>query len=342
MEKVASKYLFKQLSKTKRIAESPPFAHFKESKSRIPTDGPQSPAEANVLARLYKSNPVKNVLPGIMDGFRKILKLDEPVSAERTKKGQDGDKEEVKKPKDVKEKDTDTDAEDHDMEDASDDDDLAQFDSRLANSDSEEEEEEEDDDDDNDDHNDAMSITPSASPSLSPEPSPQPQPTKKPKQQASKPTPATSTTFLPSLSMGGYVSGSESEDPDAENDSERPVRKNRMGQQARRALWEKKYGAGARHVRAQKEKEKKDRDRGWDMKRGATEASSGGGRNDKKKTDGSRPRPQRDNNAGHGHGQKQGKKKEDDKPMHPSWEAARKAKEQKTNMAFQGQKVTFD
>ena len=142
--------------------------------------------------------------------------------------------------------------------------------------------------------------------------------------------------------MGGYVSGSESEDPDAENDSERPVRKNRMGQQARRALWEKKYGAGARHVRAQKEKEKKDRDRGWDMKRGATEASSGGGRNDKKKTDGSRPRPQRDNNAGHGHGQKQGKKKEDDKPMHPSWEAARKAKEQKTNMAFQGQKVTFD
>ena len=50
MDKVASKYLFKQLSKTKRIAESPPFAHFKESKSRIPTNGPQSPAEANVLA----------------------------------------------------------------------------------------------------------------------------------------------------------------------------------------------------------------------------------------------------------------------------------------------------
>lgn len=337
MDKVASKYLFKQLSKTKRIAESPPFAHFKESKSRIPTDGPQSPAEANVLARLYKSNPVKNLLPGIMDGFRKILKLDEPASAEQTKKGQDGDKKEVKKVKDVKEKGTDADAEDHDMEDASDDDDdLAQFNSRLANSDSEDSED--DDNDDDDDHNDAMSITLSASPSLSPEPSTQPQPTKKPKQQASKPTPATSTTFLPSLAMGGYISGSESEDPDAENESERPVRKNRMGQQARRALWEKKYGAGAKHIRAQKEKEKKDRDQGWDMKRGATGAS-GGGKNEKRKMDGSRPRPQRDNA---GPGQKQGKKKEDDKPMHPSWEAARKAKEQKATMAFQGKKVTFD
>ena len=332
MDKVASKYLFKQLSKTKRIAESPPFAHFKESKSRIPTDGPQTPAEANVLARLYKSNPVKNLLPGIMDGFRKILKLDESMSAERTK-GQDGDKKEVKKIKEAK-KDAAADAEDHEMEDASDDDDdLAQFDSRLA-SNSNSEDEESNDDDDN--HNDAMSITPSASPSLSPEPSPQP--TKKPKQQPSKPTPATSTTFLPSLSMGGYVSGSESEDPDAENESQQPVRKNRMGQQARRALWEKKYGAGAKHVRAQQEKEKRDRDRGWDMKRGATGASGGGGR-EKKKMDGSRPRPQRDNA---GHGQKQGKK-EDDKPMHPSWEAARKAKEaQKNTMAFQGKKVTFD
>lgn len=334
MDKVASKYLFKQLSKTKRIVESPPFAHFKESKSRIPTDGPQTPAEANVLARLYKSNPVKNVLPGIMDGFRKILKLDEPVSAERTK-GQD-EKREVKKIKDVKDKDADTNSEDHDMEDSNsdDDDDFAQFNSRLA-SDSNSEDEDEDSNDDNDDsHNDAMSITPSASPSLSPEPSPQPQPTKKPKQQAPKPTPVTSTTFLPSLAMGGYVSGSESEDPDAENESQQPVRKNRMGQQARRALWEKKYGAGAKHVRAQKEKEKKDRDRGWDMKRGATGAS--GGRNER-----SRPRPQKDN-AGHGHGQKQGKK-EDDKPMHPSWEAARKAKEaQKATMAFQGKKVTFD
>lgn len=29
-------------------------------------------------------------------------------------------------------------------------------------------------------------------------------------------------------------------------------------------------------------------------------------------------------------------------PLHPSWEAARKAKEQKTQVAFQGKKVVFD
>ena len=34
--------------------------------------------------------------------------------------------------------------------------------------------------------------------------------------------------------------------------------------------------------------------------------------------------------------------KKDEGPLHPSWEAARKAKEAKTNVTFQGKKVKFD
>jgi hypothetical protein len=34
--------------------------------------------------------------------------------------------------------------------------------------------------------------------------------------------------------------------------------------------------------------------------------------------------------------------KKDEGPLHPSWEAKRKAKEQATTAAFAGKKVTFD
>ncbi|EGX43335.1 hypothetical protein AOL_s00215g71 [Orbilia oligospora ATCC 24927] len=111
----------------------------------------------------------------------------------------------------------------------------------------------------------------------------------KPKKQAAPalapaPTgPIKSSSFLPTL-MTGYISGSDSDaasDISAENKSrkskkkgppEKKIRKNRMGQQARRALAEKMYGTGANHVKKAKEekeakvKAKEDRKKAWEEK----------------------------------------------------------------------------
>ncbi|GAA5850371.1 hypothetical protein JCM9279_006544 [Rhodotorula babjevae] len=102
-----------------------------------------------------------------------------------------------------------------------------------------------------------------ADPSLSKKPlkrrqpslSPSPPPTAK-KQRALAPSkPITSSSFLPSLNAG-YVSYSDSDGEDAKwvKDAEREDRKeaggrkNRRGQRARQAIWEKKYGTAANHV----------------------------------------------------------------------------------------------
>lgn len=361
MNITATKYIYKNLARTKRIAESPVFKEFSESR-RLTVEAPRSPAEANVLARLFKSNPVKNEPPRIIDGFRRLLGVDGPAPKQDAA-GDTAQKPEKRKEKPTaenKSKDADVDMdEEMDEENTSgsenerdnshgevdiDSDDLAQFDSRLANSDSGSDSGS-DSEDDEDDKLDAMSITPSPGPSPGPsdessrEASPEPKKTKPTSSNMAK-TPVTSTTFLPSLSMGGYVSASDSEsDPDPENADlgGKPQRKNRMGQQARRALWEKKYGAGAKHVQKDMQNKKRDRDSGWDVRRGAT--SSGGNPREGRGPKGHGPSGQR-----RPQGQAREKKPEDDKPIHPSWEAARKAKEQKQAgaAAFQGKKVTFD
>lgn len=357
MDKTASKYILKQLARTKRIAEAPAFIYFRENlKKNISLDGPQSAAEGNVLARLYKSNPVKEVFPGIMEGFRKLLGLDAPAGKQEKNvtsgsaprgdsEGKEGkqSKHKVKDEDAVEERDIDTDMGEEAASGSEDSEDFAQFNSRLAGSDSESES------DDDNDRLDPMAISPSPSRSSSPDldldlesepspspsasPEPEPSPAKKTKTKAaSSKEPLTSTTFLPSLSMGGYVSGSESE-PSDDEDSQ-PRRKNRMGQQARRALWEKKFGSRANHVKMQAAKEKRNRDSGWDVRRGATGGGKGAATGANREMRGNRL--QRD-------GENKRKEPVDDKPMHPSWEAARKAKEaQASTAAFKGKKVTFD
>ncbi|KAJ7069813.1 Bud-site selection protein [Mycena amicta] len=57
--------------------------------------------------------------------------------------------------------------------------------------------------------------------------------------------PPTQSQFLPSLAVG-YIRGSSSDGDDDVEDVD-PGRKNRRGQRARRAIWEKKYGRGANH-----------------------------------------------------------------------------------------------
>ncbi|PTB69135.1 Bud-site selection protein [Trichoderma citrinoviride] len=157
------------------------------------------------------------------------------------------------------------------------------------------------------------------------------------------------STFLPTL-MGGYISGSESA-----SDIEAP-RKKRRGQRARQAIWEKKYGANARHL--QKQAAKGGRDAGWDMKRGAVGPEDQGRGKWRKGGRGLPGRPAggaaggaRGYSQGRGNDREQGRaapaprpptKKDNEGPLHPSWEARKKAKEAQKNVAFAGQKVVFD
>ena len=161
-----------------------------------------------------------------------------------------------------------------------------------------------------------------------------------------------STIFLPSLSMGGYWSGSEDgPDPDI-TAGKIDVKRNKRGQRARRAIYEKKYGHNANHLR----KQAQSRDHGWDLHKGARGDGTGSKSRGRKrgfertKTDSARrtgasrrevkatssgantepikPRAKAMSAAGG--------------PLHPSWEAAKKAKESKQSTAFQGKKVIFE
>ncbi|KAM0747459.1 Bud-site selection protein [Meredithblackwellia eburnea MCA 4105] len=82
--------------------------------------------------------------------------------------------------------------------------------------------------------------------------SPPPRPAKKTKQDKEKRKPITSSAFLPSLASG-YISYSDSDGEDAKwvkeaEKGDKKERKNRRGQRARRAIWEQKYGSGAKHL----------------------------------------------------------------------------------------------
>lgn len=157
--------------------------------------------------------------------------------------------------------------------------------------------------------------------------------TPKPKR-SEPPKPGTSktSTFLPTL-MSGYISGSDSdidakyyENKKGKNNGpvEANQRKNRMGQQARRALWEKKFGKNADHVKREEAEQGRKKiewrikqNRGVDGKRGNSV-------------------------------EKKGKSTEVEGSLHPSWEAVRKVKEQQLRVREaamgkpMGKKIVFD
>jgi hypothetical protein len=177
----------------------------------------------------------------------------------------------------------------------------------------------------------------------------------------------TSSTFLPGLSHATYFSGDES----ASDLDEKP-RKNRRGQRARQKIAEAKYGAKAKHV------EKNERKKGWDAKRGAVDTDNGGRMNRKARREaekgmkakggrgpvmsGENAAPLGKNRLGDGdvggasknngaaasaQGVRKEPKKDDAGPLHPSWEAAKKAKESKKlkidlGGAKTAKKITFD
>jgi hypothetical protein len=170
-------------------------------------------------------------------------------------------------------------------------------------------------------------------------------PTKKSKTKAVADKP-TSSAFLPALSHAAYFSGSESEASDLDVDT--APRKNRRGQRARQKIAEMKFGAKAKHI------EKAQQNVKFDPKRGAV--SGDGKRQRRGKPMG--PGLQQSGSNAEPLGKKDDKKdrkmglgvKRDDKgELHPSWQAAKMAKESKKlkidvagKGAPQGKKVVFD
>ena len=143
--------------------------------------------------------------------------------------------------------------------------------------------------------------------------------------------------------MGGYWSGTESSASDIEDLPSHAIRKNRPGQAARRTIWEKKYGTGANHIKSGQgsvaDKGKGGKDDGWDGKRGAKDDRRGRGRGGQVTGENARALPGK---SSRGRGGGMPAKKDDEGPLHPSWQAAKKAKENEKTAKFAGKKVTFD
>jgi hypothetical protein len=133
-----------------------------------------------------------------------------------------------------------------------------------------------------------------------------------------------------------------------------PAKKNRRGQRARQQIAEKKFGAKAKHL----ENPKNDRNQGWDAKKGATDGARGGrggrggfgagrggfgagaGRGGGFNKSG--PAPGRFT-GGDAPAPPKIKHNDDEGPLHPSWAAAKAAKEKKAvPIVFAGKKTSFD
>ena len=376
--RTAGRYLFKQLAKTKRIKESPTFVAIYGAEPVVDAANPG--AEANIVGRLFNSNPIKEVMPGIMKGIMVFLGIE-------TSRGMQSGKQNGKAKPLVRQKSTvKSEASGKDEfegfsaeEDSADSpryhqpngpgdveesevDEMAAHDDRLAS--------------DSATYSESASSetfhfpakkpngtghhpSPPASVSLSPSPAPPRVRKTSVKAPKTAPKPSGTTTFLPSLMMGGYYSGSDSDDvEDGYLESGRKAlqqkqRKNRRGQRARQEIAEKKHGKNANHLKKETAKEGKSRDAGWDARKGAMgENSSGrnfgnrmGGRNNSKKPTGANSDAVVGRREfGAGRGKSETKAKEKDGPLHPSWEAAKKRKEQNlaTTQSFSGKKITFD
>lgn len=189
----------------------------------------------------------------------------------------------------------------------------------------------------------AESLEEESSGSASPEPERASSKEKKEKPAAKEVKPARSirdTTFLPSL-MGGYISGSESA-----SDVDVAPPKKRLGQRQRQAIAEKKYGERAKHVvNGTSRINGNGRDGGWDAKRGAVDSTDKRGGKPWKK--GGRE-PLGRQGVPDAYEQPEAPKppkpvsRDDTGPLHPSWEARKKAKEAQKVVEFSGSKVTFD
>lgn len=316
---------------------------------------------APVVAKKNKEKEARGILrkPDIKISRREAS--DEPENAKGERKGErkaevDGSEESSFEGFDTEDKedtqpDTDGTKEDEAEDEALDEDTLAHYDALIgASSDEESFDEEEYKRKHPPQPQERLSLSLSPTPSgsqsssslasLSNSPEPESRPLSRTvKAVKAKPVPLKAgSTFLPTL-MGGYWSGSEESASDL--DDVKPVRKNRKGQMARRAIAEKKYGERANHIKSGQGPvaEMKGKNDGWDAKRGAKDAGGRGGREYR----GVSVNRGTNENALPVEPRKRGMGRKDDVGvLHPSWQAAKKAKEMKKTAKFEGKKVVFD
>ncbi|KIW04366.1 uncharacterized protein PV09_04650 [Verruconis gallopava] len=306
MNEIARKRLYKDLVKTPSIAKT----GLLPEDVKLPAGGNRvDKATADVMARLFKQKGVVLVLDTIMTSIRQILGLQKSSGPAEKARREDSTLLEA----------TNTLNENISVssEEASDDDDNI--------------EEDEDAEDEEGMANHGALASPSDSGSES-EFNVNPV--------GRKPT---TSTFLPSLSMTtGYISASDSDSEATDIEEHIAPRKNRRGQRARQAIWEKKYKDKARHLNKPKKKRDK-RDEGWDLQRGAVSADDAKRKNRK-----------------FGHGKRAGnavgdatpvKERKENKErhrddvgaLHPSWQAKKLMKERSMGIGeFKGKKVVFD
>jgi hypothetical protein len=362
--KVAEQHLRKTVGRVKSIKDAEALQGWLGELER----GDQDPVALNVLARLYNGAGVKKVVNKVVDDLKDILGVGgvgvRPAKEVEVKKAKVQDVEMQDEEEEVEEGVGDISDEDGDA--------FGAFNARIAApssaegdsdeslsegerppsiaEDSEREGEgcSEDNSDDiavdveigsdseSDDDTSSESLDSAAidSPALDPVSSAsdaEPAPAPKPKKAKAPKEPISKSTFLPSLSHAAYYSGSESEAEDLDIDL--APRKNRRGQKARQKIWEKKYGEKAKH------KEKEDRNKGWDAKKGAVDSGErkGRGRGRVLEVSGENAMPL----GGEKKVDKE-KKRDDVGLLHPSWLAAKAAKEKKVAVKPLGKKITFD
>jgi hypothetical protein len=344
LEKIAKDQLLKHLRKLKRIKEHTVFlqAYGPEGFARPAKSG----AEANLIGRLFNSNPVKEIMSDIMKVILKVLGLPQ-ASAEGSKFTSN----EVEKKSSVLESDQPDfrsldgsirEAERNGLELSAlheDDQSIVSHGNHVLSS-------EDDASNDMSSSDDVVRLSEAGNGNTSvelsvSEVSESDDEEAEVSHEASR---VNKATFIPSLSMGGYYSGSESEEE--RNPYHGPAlpkpRKNRRGQRARQQLAEQKYGQNAKHLT--KKKYPSSGNDGWDPKRGAVGSSQPFSERLKDhrqgvRIEGGKSNPSKDPSFRLG----RQKTKDDAGLMHPSWEAAKKRKMQSQNQAnFQGKKITFD
>lgn len=361
LEWATENHLYRTLLKNKAISQ----ARALPEQVKLPTRSIPAGPVANVTARLYNSAPVKEVMAETVVAIRISLGLGAQPPTKKEKKTRETRREDnytkASKPagesdgSDGSESEKHTDGDDKSAKKvpavSDDEDSLAEFDGRIASGSEESEEEHEDgakgsvrsrkpveyavDEDLSPASDDSAVGADSGS-----------EADDQTKTSAGRPTKA---SFLPSLTMGGYWSGSEGEEASDVSDVDDAPRKNRRGQRARQKIWEQKYKQNAKHLQKEAQGRGDERDRGWDLKRGAQEEGhrppwmkakaadtrgykgtvSGGNATELKPRGGMK--------------MEQKKMEKPLQPMHPSWIAAQKAKEKATDSGtFAGKKVVFD
>jgi hypothetical protein len=351
LEKVADQHLRKTVGKVKSLKDQDALKTYVEGLEK----GSTEPATLNVLARLYKVAAVKKVVDSTIEQLKGVF-----APSDAATQGQK-DKKDTKKRKQAAD-------EDEEMMDVSDEegDPFEAFSSRIAApssgeegsegsvsdgerppsiEDSESDHDPEDDleadseseeadefqgfSDDDDIAIDRQIAPPSDMSDSESDASSAAIPTSKSKSKSkADAAPPTSSAFIPSFSHAAYVAGSDSEASDLSADF--APRKNRRGQRARQKIAEAKFGAKAKHL------EKADRNKGWDPKRGAVSTEKRG----------YGPQQSGENAIPLGKKKLEPKKRDDKGVLHPSWQAAKLAKEKKAIKidvkAGQGNKVVFD